>query len=385
MMKTRTLRVFLFSGVIVAVLFGGVFVGDSLARPLWDSYVILTISGGPIEFAAVGKEIAYSYEVENTGNYPLYNVEVQDDRVDVDCPSTDVAIDGRMTCTGTYVIIQADIERGSLTINARVDGTFRVETASGSCCGGTTYKYYDASAENSYTVGGPAYSISMTMTAEPATFFWLGEEITYAYVIENTGGGRLEGPFTIEDDLVQVACLDESLEPGETMECTGSYITTIEDVEAMAIHNIAVAYGDRDVTAANDFEVLLGPSASLSLDKSVSPATYSEYWQLIIYSYTVINVGNVAVDGPFMVIDPMLDEWSCPDVMTLGLGESLTCLGYYRTRQPLGGAITNCTTVEGMFGDMSVSTPEACTQIVYVPPQIPVTAPTPSPTEDAPD
>jgi hypothetical protein len=380
MVKTRTLRVILFSSVVVAVLFGGVFVGDSFARPLWDSYVVLTISGSPIDFARVGEVITYSYEVENTGNYPLFDIEVQDDQVDVECPNTIVAINGRMICTGTYPIIQADIERGSLTINARVEGTFRVETASGSCCGGTTFEYYDVSAEDSYTLGGPDYSVSLTMTGNPTTFFWADEEITYSYVIENTGDGLLEGPFTIEDDRVEVTCPDGGLEPGDIMQCTGSYVTTIEDVEAMAIHNTAVANADRDVTATDYFEVLLEHSPSLLLDVSTSSTTYSLYWQLIVYDLSVTNVGNVAIDSPFHVHDPMLDEWSCPESITLGLGESLTCLGYYRVRLPLGPTITNCATVEGVFGTDSVISPEACTQIVYLEPAIPVTAPTPTPT-----
>ena len=383
MVKARSLRIFLFSGIVVAIVFGGIYVRDSHARPLWDRYIHLTISGSPTTYARVGEEIAYAYDVRNTSDYLLYSVELEANQVDVFCPSTEIAVSGQMTCTGNHVITQADIERGSLSNDARVEGTFKVESGeSAGCCGGTVYEYYDVSAEDSFTVSGPMHSIRLTKSAESAVFLWADEEIAYTYVVENSGTGSLEGPITIQDDMVTVICPDDGLEPGETMECSGSYTTTMADVEAMAIRNTAVARADHDVTATADFEVLLDHSPSLLLEQSATPATYTLHWQLITYTFAVTNTGNVAIDGPFLIHDPMLDEWSCPEPLTLGLGESLTCLGYYRTRHPLGGTITNCATVEGVFRTGSVTTNEACTQIVYVAARLP---PAPTPTQPDPE
>ena len=345
MVKARPLRIFLFSGVVLAAMFGGIWILGSQARPLWDRYINLTVSGSPTEYARVGDEIAYAYVVRNAASYPLYSVSVEDNLVDVVCPSSEIAVNVQMTCTGTYVITQADIERGSLTNDARVEGMFKVDSGqSAGCCGGTTYDYYNVSAEDSYTVSGPMYSIRLLKDAERATFLWADEEIAYSYFVRNTGTGPLEGPITIRDDMVYVACPDGGLEPGETMECSGTYTTTIADVEAMAIRNTAVANADHDATASDDFEVVLEPLPGLMLEKSAPPTTYTQYWQLVVYNLTVTNTGNVAIDGPFQIHDPVLDEWSCPETMSLGLGESLSCLGYYRIRFRVERPITNCAT-----------------------------------------
>lgn len=379
MVKSSSLRILLFSGAVVALVFGGVSFHDSQARPLWDLYINLTVSASLTDYARVGEEIAYTYEVRNTAGYQLFNVDVADSQAEVVCPSTEIELDGQMTCTGTHVITQADIQRGFLTNEARVEGTFKVESGrSAGCCGGTSYDYYDVSAEDSLTISGPMYSIYLTKTGRPATFSWPGELIVYTYTVENTGTGLLEGPIAIQDNLVQVSCPDGGLELGEIMECTGSYTTTLADVEARAIRNTAVANAGHDTTAIDDFEVLLEPSPDLQLAISVAPATYSLYWQLITYTLTVTNAGNVAIEGPFQIIDPMLDEWTCPRSATLGLGESLTCLGYYRTRNPLGRAISNCATVEGNFEAEPVATNEACTQVTYIAAAGP---PTPTPIE----
>jgi hypothetical protein len=92
-------------------------------------------SASPMVYSEVGDLIGYRYDVSNTGNVALAGpVSVADDKVSVTCPALgtvgnhDSALDPgeSMTCSASYAVVQADLNRGSLT---------NVATAS---AGGTT-------------------------------------------------------------------------------------------------------------------------------------------------------------------------------------------------------------------------------------------------------
>jgi uncharacterized repeat protein (TIGR01451 family) len=199
----------------------------------------------------------------------------------------------------------------------------------------------------------------------------LGEVISYSYIVENTGNVTLAGPISISDDKVTASCPPSGLAPGDTMACTASYTTTEADVVTGSILNTAIADAGAGITASDEFEILLEDAPELTLEKSASTATYTDYWELIVYTYVVTNTGNVPIDGPFVIQDPLLDEWDCPETTSLGVGDTITCLGYYRTRTPLGGAILNCATVEGTYLSDPVISNEACVQVEYQSPQDP--------------
>jgi hypothetical protein len=329
----------------------------------------------------VGEVITFAFSVSNLSGYNMYDVLVDDDLVVVTCPSTEIpggmngprceseseVIRTQMTCTGTYVITQADIDNGQVTNIASASGTYDIPGG----CGGPP-QVFPVSANASLTITAVQQpSISLTKTGSPTSFHGPDELIAYSYTVENTGNVSLAGPINITDDRVTVSCPSGGLASGDTMICTASYTTTEADVVTGSILNTAIADAGAGVTASDDFEILLEDAPELTLEKSASTATYTDYWELIVYTYVVTNAGNVPLDGPFLVQDPLLDEWDCPETTSLGVGDTITCLGYYRTRTPLGGEILNCATVEGTYlGDPVISN-EACVQVEYQSPQDP--------------
>ncbi len=378
MINARSLRILLFSSTVVTVLITGVSVADNPTRPLQYLKFELSISASPTTYSQVGEVITYTYTVTNNSGFDMYDVRIRDDLVDVTCPSTQIeggmtgsACDsdsriqpGYMTCTGTYVITQADIEYGQVTNAAR--GTAKYDVPN--LCSGAPKVHQESANANLSVPATKNPSIRLMMDASPASFIGSGETITYTYTVENTGNVTLMGPITIADDMVSVSCPDDGLAPADSLVCSADYSTTEADVAAGSVQNTAIASTSDGVSASADFEILLEPLPELSLTKSANAASYTEYWELLIYTFTVTNTGNVTINGPFLVQDGLLDEWDCPTTASLRLGESLTCLGYYRTRHPLGNTITNCAFVEGDYQHKPVTSNESCAQVPYQPP-----------------
>ena len=123
MNRGQIFRILLFSGLVIGLLFSRVCVTDNQAKPLLDEYIGLTKTGEPTTFTQAGETISYTYIVTNKSEFSSTSVSVTDDLVDVSCPSTSIAGYGKMTCTGTYVITEADVEKGQVVNKAEVNAT----------------------------------------------------------------------------------------------------------------------------------------------------------------------------------------------------------------------------------------------------------------------
>jgi uncharacterized repeat protein (TIGR01451 family) len=100
-----------------------------------------------------------------------------------------------------------------------------------------------ASAGN-FVIQPPGPFLTLLKTADPTTFNWVGDVISYSYELTNTGDVTLEGPFTVTDDKATVTCPDTaSLAPTESITCTASYTVTWDDVLAGEVTNSATASG----------------------------------------------------------------------------------------------------------------------------------------------
>jgi uncharacterized repeat protein (TIGR01451 family) len=91
-------------------------------------------------------------------------------------------------------------------------------------------------------------ALSLAKSANPTTYSAAGQTISYSYLLTNSGNTTLSGPFTVSDDKATVSCpsTPSSLNPGDTLTCTASYVTTQADVDAGSVTNHATA------TAANN-------------------------------------------------------------------------------------------------------------------------------------
>ncbi|MGI9408372.1 MAG: DUF7507 domain-containing protein, partial [Hyphomicrobiaceae bacterium] len=187
-------------------------------------------SANPTTYSAVGDQIAYSYVLTNTGNVTLTNIVMSDDQpvTGLSCPATTLAPAGTMTCTSTGTITQANINAGSLT---------NVGTA-------TSDEAPDASGTATVTA---VITRGLSLDKETSTedFASVGDELSYTYLVTNTGNVTVNSPITVSDDRVaNVSCPvlpTGGLTPGQSITCTATDTVVEADLVAGSVTNVASA------------------------------------------------------------------------------------------------------------------------------------------------
>lgn len=251
-----------------------------------------------------GDRIRYTFDVTNTGELPVVDVAVDDPLVgDVTCPAGSVAPGETITCTADepYTVTGSDLENGAVDNTATASGT--VED--------TTDAVTSDPSSTSTPLTAPAPGISLTKVATPhdEASFVLGQEITYDFVVTNTGNVPLED-VTVEEtafsgvgDLSAIACPDDELAPGRSMTCTATYTLTQEDIDATRVTNAARAtsspVGGGDPVSDEDDAVVPGVAQpAIGLEKSVDPETAVNAGDTVEYTFHVTNQGNVTLTDP---------------------------------------------------------------------------------------
>ena len=202
--------------------------------------VTLTVAVNPLTYDQVDQLITYTYTVKNSGNITLgpaqftINSNLYAGAL-ISCGNADTTLapEATITCNSTYTINQADMTAASVT---------NIATASGGGAG--------PSASVSTTISKSVVaSLSLVTSASPLTFTQAGQEITYTYVIKNTGSTTI-GPaqFTISGSLfgttpINCGAADTTLAPQGLITCTAIYTTTEADVTAIFVTNNATASG----------------------------------------------------------------------------------------------------------------------------------------------
>jgi uncharacterized repeat protein (TIGR01451 family) len=240
---------------------------------------------------AAGQMIAYTYVVENTGNVTLTNVAVNDDKLGaITLLATELAPGESTSGTATYTVTQSDMDAGLAIVN-----TATVTTAEGAS---------DTDDATVTITREPAVTIEKT--ADVTTVTAAGQEITYTYVVENTGNVTLTNVAVNDDKLGAITLLATELAPGASTSGTATYMVTQSDMNAGAnIVNIATVTTTEGATDTDDATVAITQEPGINLIKKVNPKTYSFAGEVITYSLQVQNTGNVSLTN-VTVNDPRI-------------------------------------------------------------------------------
>jgi uncharacterized repeat protein (TIGR01451 family) len=109
-------------------------------------------------------------------------------------------------------------------------------------------------------------------------------------------------------------------------------------------------------TACDDPSEVSNVQPGLSLAKSASSAVFTAVGQVVTYTYSVTNSGNVTLNGPITVADDRATV-TCPSVNTIAPGASITCSATYVVTQAdmNNGSVTNHATAQAIFGGSPVT------------------------------
>ncbi|MCB2209607.1 THxN family PEP-CTERM protein [bacterium] len=303
---------------------------------VWDGTSWLDADSVPGPTLPSGSDVKFKFEVENTSNIALSNVDLDDSLISqlfADEGLTNGCVEpepfnagATFTCYGSLPWASGQHENEA-TISGDVDG---IEAEDSDMA-----HYFGASPD-----------ISLTKTADPEVYTQTGEIITYEFVIENTGNVTLKD-VTLSDPLAGLSSLNCStplpatLAVGGTITCEATYQVGQDDIDDGQIENSATASGADDFgqTVDDDDDALVeGPKqgGSIALEKTADPEIYVAVGDQITYTFTATNNGlfslsNVTIEDPL----PGLSALSCSDTLPTSLqpGDSVTCEATYTITQ----------------------------------------------------
>ncbi|WP_068108891.1 DUF11 domain-containing protein [Nocardioides dokdonensis] len=353
---------------------------SSTSTPLdAEPRVMLDKTAGPVvdldaNGPDAGDTITYSFEVTNTGGVTLDPVTVADPTLGaVTCPAGALLPGRSVRCADrSYVLTQADVDRGSVANRA---------TATGTAPGGT--KVADDDDTRTSVVGTPG--LTLVKSGGPVVDADgngpdAGDTITYSFEVTNTGTVTLD-PVTVHDPQLggpapSVTCPGGALAPGATRTCTdATYVLTQADVDRGKVVNTAVATGTPPsgpkVTDDDTVTTPVVARPAIRLDKTASSiddpdGNGPDAGDTVTFTLEVTNTGPVALD-PVTVHDPLFGgaapNVTCP-TGPLAAGASRTCtvLTYPITQADVDtGRIDNTATATGTAGATTVTDDDSTT------------------------
>ncbi|WP_367617806.1 DUF7507 domain-containing protein [Shouchella xiaoxiensis] len=315
--------------------------------------ITLTKTSGVEQITEVGQEVVYTFDVENTGNVTLFNVEVDDPMLgeSIELAETKLAPGEITTGTAIYIATQEDLDNGGVTNTA---------VATGDMPDGTPVE--DEDQDELPSDQDP--SITLTKEADRDDLV-VGEEIEYTFTFENTGNVTLYN-VVLTDELENISNIEyvslngEEIEEqdsltlarGDVVVAKATYTITQADVDQGQVVNEATVTGttvtDQVVTDEDSAVVFQDSAPGIELVKSSDIELITEVGQVIVYTFEIENTGNVTLDN-VLVNDPMLDEVIELESTTLAPGDRTSgTLEYVITQTDMdNGGILNVATASG--------------------------------------
>ncbi len=308
-------------------------------------------NNGTLEVEALPLNTTYKYVVTNTGDVRLVDVTVTDDNG----TPANTADDFQPTCYAGQTALAQPFE---LATGASVDcyaqrsitsDTTNIAVAAGKSVGEGTPVQDDDDAK--VVIVGPAINIVKTaggsagsQVADGATYeteAFTGN-VTYVYLVTNTGTTALQGVSLTDDKLGAITCPKTTLAVDESMTCTATASVAVDTINLGEVDATSPAGTPVEDTDTAEVEIL---TPSISVVKTAGNAAdgtplYTNGGE-VLYTYLVTNTGDVALTD-ITLDDNKLGAVTCP-ASTLAIGASMTCT----KTGTVNVDTTNVATVEG--------------------------------------
>ncbi|GAA4232068.1 hypothetical protein GCM10022291_05930 [Postechiella marina] len=338
----------------------------------------------------VGETINYTFSVSNTGNVTISNITITDAIVTVNGGPINLnpnEID-TTTFTASYSITQDDIDAGSISNTATVNG----EAPLGNSVSDTSDDPNNPDDIDNNGDGEPddntitslpnSGGITLTKATLPATdgsYNTLNEVISYELVITNTGNVTLTN-ITVTDANADsgsiTPALISNLAPGESVIVNASHTITQTDLNSGEVNNTASVTGedpfgnaitdtsdDPNNPTDNDADGDGDPDDITTTSIDQAPAMELEKvsvfndengdgipqtGETITYNFTVVNTGNVVISN-ISISDPLVTVNGGPiNLAPSEINNNTFYAVYTITLADINsGSITNSATVNG--------------------------------------
>ena len=183
--------------------------------------------------------------------------------------------------------------------------------------------------------------------------------VLWTYMVTNIGDETLNNVYVLDDHGVTVTCPKITLEPGESMTCTGS-----GKAVAGPYSNIGTASGRgaSETVTDSDPAHYYGTQPGIFIEKSVNgvdadtaPGPTISTGSPILWTYVVTNSGDIELTD-VTVTDNRGVTVTCPKT-TLQVGESMTCTG---SGIAVAGQYSNIGTASGTSISETMNASDAC-------------------------
>ncbi|WP_188444649.1 DUF7507 domain-containing protein, partial [Belliella aquatica] len=293
-------------------------------------------------FAAIGDQVAISYSVRNTGNFTLYNVLVKD-------PATGFEINIEKLEPGEEVLFPTIIY--TITVEDFNVGYVDLEVEA---VGYTLNELEVSDQDYDEILKQIIQTIDVAVIADIPVISQVGQVITYTYEVSNIGNSDI-GRVSVKDPITGLDILLEELLYQDTYVIQIVYVVTQEDLDRGYIENVVTAEiiqfflsGIDGTTAEDDELVLVTQDPSISITKESEHQYFVEEGEVITYTLTVRNNGNVTLRN-IHVEDPLTGLVIVIDVLAPLASQQLTTTYTVQQQDMDRGEIINNASVTGDF------------------------------------
>ena len=311
-------------------------------------------------FAQTGETISYTFAVSNTSNVTLTNITISDPGITLSggpIATLAAGASDSTTFTGSYTLIQADVDAGVKNNTATVTGK---DPANNDVTN---------TASDSVTLTQNS-AIQIVKTSTTANVTSAGQVAPYAFEVSNIGDTTLTN-ITVSDPSCDAAPAyqsgdtntDSKLDLSEIWLYTCSRTVTQSEMDTGGnLSNTVIADSTESATDTDTLNIPITQSPSMTVAKSSTTVSVTAANQVVPYSYLLTNTGNITLTGISLADDNTDAVPSCP-VTTLSPAATTTCTAQHTVTQSemdTGGNLTNNVTAS------SNEAPDA-TDSLYIP------------------
>jgi uncharacterized repeat protein (TIGR01451 family) len=241
-------------------------------------------------YANPGELISYVFTVSNIGNIELHNVSVTDPLISpIKCTDTTIPVGGSVTCAGSYVVTQVDIDTGFVYNMAVADSDESPPDEDDHNQPLPQNPMIDV--EKLVSVDGGASFVDADM--EPFPSVSEGAYVEFKFVVKNVGNVTLSVITLMDTDFDLSNCaITSPLAPNEEFECSLPVMMAVPGAHA----NTATTSGEgpqaQPVADSDDANVMVTDMLpEISLTKTAVPSSVPETGGNVVFTFLVKNIG----------------------------------------------------------------------------------------------